>query len=77
MSVIEILCAIGFVIPALIPSLQMAAPIAALCIAAEMLLLCGVHIFSGNIGNVGPMVYWLVIAIICAFIAYGRLVLRP
>ena len=27
--------------------------------------------------NYGPMIYWLVVAAICAFIAYGRFVLKP
>ena len=41
-----------------------------------MLLFCGLHVASGHT-NYGPMIYWLVVAAICAFIAYGRLVLRP
>jgi hypothetical protein len=27
--------------------------------------------------NYGQIVYWLVVAAICAFLAYGRFVLRP
>jgi len=77
MAIIEILCGIALLLPALIKSLSIAIPIAALVIAAEMLLFCGVHIASGNISNVGPMMYWLVVAALCAFIAYGRLVLQP
>jgi len=77
MSVLEILCAIALILPVLSKPLGIAAPIAAIIIAAEMLLFCGVHIFSGNISNAGPMIYWLVVAAVCAFIAYGRLVLSP
>jgi hypothetical protein len=36
----------------------------------------GVHIYSGY-AEYGPMIYWLVVAAICAFIAYGRFVLKP
>jgi len=41
-----------------------------------MLLFCVLHI-SASESNYGPMIYWLVVAAICAFIAYGRFVLRP
>jgi xanthine/uracil/vitamin C permease (AzgA family) len=76
MSVLELLCAVALVLPALHKPLGFAVPIAAAVIAAEMLLFCVLHIFSGD-PNYGPMVYWLVVAAICAFIAYGRLVLKP
>ena len=76
MSVFELLCSLGLILPALYNPLAILAPIAAACIAAEMLLFCGLHIYSGD-KNYGPMIYWLVVAAICVFIAYGRFVLRP
>jgi hypothetical protein len=76
MSVIELLCALGLVLPAFNKSLGLLAPIAAILIAAEMLLFCVLHISSGD-SSYGPMIYWLVVAAICAFVAYGRLVLKP
>lgn len=76
MSVVELVLSVGLILPAFNKSLGILAPIAALCIAAEMLLFSGVHIYSGET-NYGPMIYWLVVAVICAFIAYGRFVLRP
>jgi uncharacterized membrane protein len=76
MSVFELLCSVGLILPAFNKSLAILAPIAAACIAAEMLLFCGLHIYSGE-ANYSPMIYWLVVAVICAFIAYGRLVLKP
>lgn len=76
MSVIELLCTLGLLLPAVNKNLGILAPIAAACIAAEMLLFCGVHLLSGD-ANHGPMIYWLVVAAICAFIAYGRFVLKP
>ncbi|HEV2109835.1 MAG TPA: DoxX family protein [Gammaproteobacteria bacterium] len=72
----ELLCSLGLVLPALGASLGILAPIAAACIGAEMLLFCGVHVASGATKH-GPMVYWLVVAVVCAFVAYGRFVLRP
>jgi DoxX-like family len=76
MSVFELLCSLGLILPAFYKPLAILAPIAAACIAAEMLLFCGLHVYSGD-ANYGPMIYWLVVAAICAFIAYGRFVLKP
>lgn len=76
MSVFELLCSLGLILPAFNKSLAILAPIAAACIAGEMLLFCGLHIYSGD-ANYSPMIYWLVVAAICAFIAYGRFVPKP
>jgi hypothetical protein len=74
MSVFDLLCSLGLILPAFTKPVDILAPIARPCIAAEMLLFCGLHIYSGD-ANYGPMIYWLVVAAICAFIAYGRFVL--
>jgi hypothetical protein len=76
LSAIEVLCAVGLVLPALHGPLAILAPIAAAVIAAEMLLFCALHVRAGD-PNRGPMVYWLVAAAVCAFVAYGRFVLHP
>jgi hypothetical protein len=76
MSVLELLCSVSLIVPAFNKRLAILAPIAATCIAAEMLLFSGLHLSSGD-ANYGPMIYWLVVAAICAFIAYGRFVLKP
>lgn len=76
MSGVELLCCVGLLLPALAQRLGIFAPVAALVIAAEMLLFCGLHLRSGD-ANFGPMIYWLVVAATCAFVAYGRLVLSP
>jgi hypothetical protein len=75
MSVIEILCAIALLLPALNSSFGGLAPMGAIVIAVEMVVFCVLHIASGNRGKAGPMIYWLLVAGICALIAYGRLVL--
>jgi hypothetical protein len=75
-SVFELACVAGLVIPALYKPLAILAPLAALGIAAIMLLYCVLHLLSGD-PNHGQMIYWLVVAAVCAFIAYGRFVLRP
>jgi hypothetical protein len=76
LSVFELLCGLCLILPAFNKRLAILAPIAAACIAAEMLLFSGLLIYSGD-PNYGPMIYWLVVAAICAFIAYGRFVLNP
>ena len=76
MSGVELLCVAGLILPALNKPLGILAPIAAVCVAAEMLVFCGLHLASGD-PNRGPMIYWLVVAAFCAFIAYGRFVLKP
>lgn len=75
LSVIEIICVIGLILPALNKNWGITAPIAASIIAAEMLLFCVVHLISGD-GSSSEIIYWAVVAIICAFIAYGRFVLK-
>ena len=76
MSVFELLCSLCLILPAFNKPLAILAPIAAACIAAEMLLFSGLHIYSSG-SNYGPLIYWLVVAAICAFIAYGKVVPKP
>lgn len=83
MSVVELLCSLGLVLPALrkwVPALggrtARVAPIAAVCIALEMLLFSVLHVSAGD-PNTGELIYWLVVAVVCIFIAVGRFVLKP
>ena len=76
MGVFELLCSVGLILPAFNRPLAVLAPIAAVCIGADMLLFCGLHIHSGDTNN-GQLIFWLVVAALCAFIVYGRLALRP
>lgn len=76
MGVIELLCAVGLIIPALNKHLATLIPVAAIIIAAEMLIFCVINIISVDT-NFNNIIYWLVVAAICAFIACGRIVLKP
>src|SRR5579872_6012024 len=76
MSAFELLCSVALVLPALSKPLAILAPVAAICIAAEMLVFCVVGVQSGR-PQQSQIIYWLVVAVICAFIAYGRFVLTP
>src|SRR6476619_3108709 len=72
----ELVCSVGLLLPAVYRQSAICAPITALIIAAEMLLFCFVHLRSGEAKH-GSMIYWLVVAAVCLFIAYGRFVLSP
>lgn len=76
MIVIEFLICVGLILPALKKSLGFLVPLAAAGVAVEMLIFTVFHINSGETDN-GPMIYWLVVAAICGFIAYARLALKP
>jgi hypothetical protein len=76
MSGIELLCALCLLLPAFNKPLAILAPVAGVCIALEMLAFCGVHLASGA-ADFGPLIYWLVVAAIAGFIAFGRFVLKP
>jgi hypothetical protein len=76
MSGFELLCSAALILPAFNKSLAVLAPVAAVCIAAEMLFFTGLHVYSGD-PDYGHPIYWLVVAAICALVAYGRFALKP
>ncbi|MDE3057146.1 MAG: DoxX family protein [Bacteroidota bacterium] len=76
LSVIELLCALFLILPAVSKRLAILAPLAASFIAAEMLIFCALDIFSGS-PDYGHLTYWLVVAVISGFTAYGRFALKP
>jgi hypothetical protein len=73
-SALELLLSLGLVCTA-VPSLAVLAPVAAACVAIEMLAFIGLHLYKGFARVRGPILYWLVVTVIAAFIIYGRLVL--
>lgn len=73
---VELLFALCLILPALYKPAAVLVPIAAIGIAVIMLSFCAIHFLSGNT-DLGSPIYWLVVAALCAFIAYGRVVLRP
>ncbi len=76
MTGLELVAAVALVVPAFNARLAILAPIAALFVGAEMLFFSGVDLASRS-SSIGEVIYWLVVAAICAFIIYGRLVLQP
>lgn len=77
LSVLEILVAACLVLPLVYKPAAPLVAIAALFIVLEMLTYCGLHLFSDYSKETGPLIYWFVVALICGFIAYGRLKLSP
>jgi hypothetical protein len=71
LGVVELGCAVALLLPAVRRSLGWVTPLAAGAIAAEMVLFSGVHLASGSTES-GELVYWLVVAAFCAFLAWGR-----
>lgn len=76
MSVIEFACAVALLLPKVAKSLGFLVPLAAAFVILEMLLYGALHLAHGD-GSTGPLVYWGVVAAVCAFIAYGRGKLHP
>jgi hypothetical protein len=74
LGIVELVCVIGLVVPAALrwqPTLTVAA---AAVLALESLVFIGVHV---KYGEVAPIVMSGVLGLVMAFIAYGRMVLRP
>ena len=76
LAVLELACALCLIFPAFYKPAAMLVPSAAICIAVVMLSFCVIHFLSGNTSFSSPA-YWLVVAALSGFIAYGRFVLRP
>ncbi len=76
MTALELLCAIALIVPLFEKRAAILAPIAAAFVAVEMLFFSGVHLASGST-SIGSVIYWLVVAAICTFVVYGRVVLKP
>src|SRR3954463_13410430 len=74
MGALELVCAVGLVVPAALrwqPSLTV---LAATLLAIESLLFVGVHVKYREIASV---IMSGVLGLLMAFVAYGRLVLQP
>lgn len=76
LSIVEIACTIALILPALGVRFAHAPVIAAFVIAAEMVLYCALHFVSSGKEH-GQLIYWLIVAAFCLFVAYGRLSLEP
>ena len=74
LGVVELVCAVGLIVPAALrwrPGLTVAA---AAVLAAESLVFIGVHV---KYREPATLIMVIVLGLLMAFIAYGRMVLRP
>jgi hypothetical protein len=74
LGTIELICVVGLIVPAAFrwkPSLTV---VAATILALESLVFIGVHV---KYGEITPIVMSAVLGLLMAFIAYGRMVLKP
>ena len=74
LGILELVCMVGLIVPAALrwrPSLTV---IAATILALETLVFIGVHI---KYREVAPIIMSGVLGLLMAFIAYGRMVLKP
>jgi len=74
MGILELVCTIGLIVPAVLrwrPSLTV---LAATLLAFESLVFIWVHV---TYGEMIPLVFSGILGLLMAFVAYGRKVLRP
>ncbi|MGZ5564624.1 MAG: DoxX family protein [Chthoniobacterales bacterium] len=74
LGLLELFCTVGLIIPAALhwhPSLTVAA---ATVLAIESLVFIGVHV---KYREITPIVMSAVLGLLMAFIAYGRMILKP
>ena len=74
LGIVELVCAVGLIVPAAFrwrPSLTV---MAAGVLAIESLVFIGVHV---KYREMAPIIFSAVLGLLMAFIAYGRMVLKP
>jgi uncharacterized membrane protein YphA (DoxX/SURF4 family) len=74
LGILELVCAVGLIVPAALRWRPMLTVVAAAALAAESLIFIGVHV---RYAETGSIIMSAVLGLLMAFIAYGRAVLRP
>lgn len=74
LGVLELVCTIGLVIPGALHWQPRLSVVAAALLALESLVFVWVHI---SYHEVGSTIFCVVLGLLMAFIAYGRMVLKP
>src|SRR5205823_8908258 len=77
-GVFEVLCAILLIVPAAAKWMPVLTPLAAAALALEALILAALFAqYSLALTATNPLIYVVVMALVAAFVAYGRFTLRP
>ena len=74
LGILELVCTVGLIVPAAFHWQPWLTILAAAVLAVESLVFVGVHV---KYREVTPMILSGVLGLVMAFIAYGRIVLRP
>ena len=74
LGIVELVCTVGLILPAALHWKPALTVVAATVLAIETLLFVWVHV---KYREVGTIVFSVVLGLVMAFIAYGRLVLKP
>ena len=74
LGVLELLCVVGLIAPAALHWRTTITVVAATLLALESLVFIGVHV---KYREIPPIIMSGVLGLLMAFIAYGRMVLRP
>ena len=74
LGILELVCVVGLIVPSALPWHPKLTVVAATLLAIESLVFIGVHV---KYREVTPIVMSAILGLLMAFIAYGRLVLKP
>ena len=74
LGILELVCTIGIIVPAAFHWHPQLTILAAAVLAVESLVFIGVHV---KYHEITPMILSGVLGLVMAFIAYGRMVLKP
>jgi uncharacterized membrane protein YphA (DoxX/SURF4 family) len=74
LGILELVCAVGLIVPAAFHWQPALTVVAAAVLAIESLVFIGVHV---KYREVTPIIMSAVLGLLMAFIAYGRMVLKP
>ncbi len=74
LGILELVCAAGLIVPAAFRWHPALTVVAATVLALESLVFVGVHVKYGEITSI---IMCVVLGLLMAFIAYGRMVLKP
>jgi hypothetical protein len=74
LGILELVCVVGLIVPAALRWHPALTVVAAVVLAIESLVFIGVHV---KYGEIAPIIMCVVLGLLMAFIAYGRMVLNP
>lgn len=74
LGIVELVCMVGLIVPAVFHWQPKLTVVAATVLAVESLVFIGVHV---KYREITPIIFSVVLGLVMAFIAYGRMVLKP